>query len=171
MDEPAIPPPRKAETTIMTDLVLPNQTNSYGTMFGGDLLALMDKAAGITALRFCRTTVVTASTERLDFRTPIKQGDIVEICAKVIYTGHTSLIIRIDVYAESPFSGNRQLCTTGYFSMVAVDADGRPIPVPPLLVESDEEREDWEHGEEIRREIQARRRAGKREHRPLPRPR
>lgn len=144
---------QRATVSVVSDLVLPNQTNSYGTMFGGDLLALMDKAAGVAALRFCRTPVVTASTERLDFRTPIYQGDVVEVYARVMYTGRTSLITRLDVYAETPLTGERRLCTTGYFSMVAIGIDGRPMPVPQLLVETDEERADWQRGEEIRQEI------------------
>ena len=67
----------------ITDLVLPNQTNNHGTMFGGEVLSMMDKAAGIAALRFCRKPVVTASTERIDFRTPIHTGEIIEATAKV----------------------------------------------------------------------------------------
>jgi acyl-CoA hydrolase len=67
--------------------------NNYGTMFGGEVLALMDKAGGIAALRFCRQPVVTASTEHIDFRTPIHSGEIIEAIAKVIYVGRTSLIV------------------------------------------------------------------------------
>ncbi len=151
--------PRAAPEVRIADLVLPNQTNNYGTMFGGEVLALMDKAAGIAALQFCRQPVVTASTERIDFRTPIRSGEIIEAVARVIYVGRTSLIVRIHIYAEHPLSGDRRICTTGYFSMVAVDAAGHPVPVPRLLLEDEQARTEWAVGEEIRRVIDTRRRS------------
>ena len=141
----------------IADIVLPNQTNNHGTMFGGDVLALMDRAAGIAALRFCCQPVVTASTERIDFRTPIQRGEIIEAIAKVIYVGRTSMIVRIHIYAEHPLIGDRRICTTGYFSMVALDQAGQPVPVPRLLLDDDESRVEWAVGEEVRRSIDARR--------------
>lgn len=141
----------------MTDLVLPNQTNYYNTMFGGEVMAMMDKAAGIAALRFCRQPVVTASSERIDFRTPIHNGEIIEAIARVIYAGRTSMIVRIHIYAEQPLVGARRLCTTGYFSMVTVREDGRHVPVPRLRLDDDADRAEWAIGEEIRRGIDTRR--------------
>lgn len=150
--------PRVAPEVRSADLVLPNQTNNHNTMFGGDVMALMDRAAAIAALRFARTSVVTASTERIDFRTPIQTGEIIEAVSRVIYTGRTSLIVRIHIYAEHPLNGDLRLCTTGYFSMVAIDREtGRPVPVPELLLEDDAARMEWHVGEEIRRVIDARR--------------
>ena len=146
-----------ASEVHITDIVLPNQTNNHGTMFGGEVLALMDKAAGIAAVQFCRQPVVTASTERIDFRTPIHAGEIIEAIARVIYVGRTSLIVRIHIYAEHPLVGDRRICTTGYFSMVAVDGRGHPVLVPRLLLPDAEARAEWEAGEEIRRVIDARR--------------
>ncbi len=122
-----------------------------------ELLALMDKAAGIAAVQFCRQPVVTASTERIDFRTPIHAGEIIEAIARVIYVGQTSLIVRIHIYAEHPLVGDRRICTTGYFSMVAVDGQGHAVPVPRLLLPDTQARTEWEAGEEIRRVIDARR--------------
>ncbi len=148
---------RVAPEVRAADIVLPNQTNGHGTMFGGDVMALMDRAAAIAALRFCRTPVVTASTERIDFRTPIQAGEIIEAVSRVIYVGRTSLIVRIHIYAEHPLIGERRVCTTGYFSMVAVDDAGRPVPVPQLLLEDAEAQAEWHIGEEIRRVIDARR--------------
>ena len=150
-------PARCADEIHITDVVLPNQTNNYGTMFGGQVLALMDKAAGIAALRFCRQPVVTASTEHIDFRTPIHSGEIIEAIAKVIYVGHTSLIVRIHIYAEHPLIGDRRVCTTGYFNMVSIDMEGHPIPVPRLRLEDEQARAEWAVGEEMRRAIDARR--------------
>lgn len=151
--------PRSTVRVITTEIVLPSNTNTHGTMFGGDVLALMDKTAAIAAIRFCRQPVVTASTERIDFRTPIRLGDIIEAQAQVIHTGRTSLIVKIDLYAEQPLTGERQRCTTGYYSFVSIDEQGKPRAVPPLKVETDEQRHDWERGEEIRRQIQERRTA------------
>ncbi|NOK62725.1 MAG: acyl-CoA thioesterase [Chloroflexi bacterium AL-W] len=149
---------RVAPEVHMADIVLPNQTNNHGTMFGGDVMAFMDRAAAIAALRFCRQPVVTASTERLDFRTPIQNGEIIEAVSKVIYVGRTSLIVRIHIYAEHPLIGDRRLCTTGYFSMVAFDQkNGQPCPVPRLVLEDDAARAEWALGEEVRQSINARR--------------
>jgi uncharacterized protein (TIGR00369 family) len=150
--------PRPTIRVSTTELVLPGNTNTHGTMFGGDVLALMDKTAAIAAIRFCRQPVVTASTERIDFRTPIRLGDIIEAFAHVIHTGRTSLIVRIDIYAERPHQSARERCTTGYYTFVSIDENGTPQPVPPLLVTTADERRDWQRGEEIRRQIQQRRR-------------
>lgn len=155
-------PPLMARPTVRvttTEHVLPGNTNTHGTMFGGDVLALMDKTAAIAAIRFCRQPVVTASTEHIDFRTPIREGDIIEAHARVVHTGRTSLIVRIDIYAERPFSDEREHCTSGYYSFVSIDEGGRPQPVPPLEIETEEEQRDWERGEEIREHIRRRRAA------------
>jgi acyl-CoA hydrolase len=151
-------PAQVAAEERMADIVLPNQTNSFGTMFGGDVMALMDKAASIASLRFCRQPVVTASSERIDFRTPIGQGEIVEAFSKVIYVGRTSMVVRVHIYAEHPLQGERRVCTTGYLSMVAVSrSGGRPHPVPSLILPDDAARAEHELGAEIHAAIAARR--------------
>ena len=148
---------RPAPEVHVTDIVLPNQTNNFKTMFGGEVMAMMDKAAAIAALRFCRKPLVTASSERIDFRTPIHAGEIIEAIARVIYVGRTSMIARVHVYAEHPLKGDKRVCTTGYFSMVAIDEGGYAIPVPRLLLEDEQAQAEWAIGEEIRRVIDARR--------------
>lgn len=153
-------PKRVADEERMADIILPDQTNGFGTMFGGDVMALMDKAAAIAALRFCRQPVVTASSERIDFRTPIGQGEIVEAYSKVIYVGRTSMVVRVRIWAEHPLHGERRICTTGYMSMVAISREGgRPDPVPDLLLPDDESRAEWQLGAEIHAAIAARRSA------------
>jgi acyl-CoA hydrolase len=146
-----------APEVFVTDIVLPHQTNGRGTMFGGDVMAMMDKAAAVAALRFCRRPVVTASTERIDFRTPIQASEIIEAQARVIHVGRSSMIVRIHIYAEHPLIGERRVCTTGYFSMVALDGEGRPAEVPRLAFEDAAAEEEWRVGEEIKRAIEARR--------------
>lgn len=151
-------PARAADEERIADIILPGQTNNFGTMFGGDVMALMDKSAAIAALRFCRQPVVTASSERIDFRTPIGQGEIIEARSRVIYVGRTSMVVRVRIFAEHPLEGDRRICTTGYFSMVAVGRDGgRPQPVPALLLPDDEARAEHAVGAEIAAAIAARR--------------
>jgi acyl-CoA hydrolase len=158
MTEQAEQPARAAGDVHMTDLVLPSQTNNHGTMFGGDVMALMDKAAGIAALRFCRQLVVTASSERIDFQTPIYGGEIIEAISKVIFVGRTSMIVRVRIYAEPALTGEQRVCTTGYFSMVAIDKAGHPVPVPRLLFPDEQSEAEWTIGQEIRQMIDVRRR-------------
>jgi acyl-CoA hydrolase len=146
-------PARLAPEIRICDIILPSQTNNFNTMFGGEVMALMDKAAAIAALRFCRQPVVTASSERIDFRTPIHAAEIIEAVAKVIYVGRTSLIVRVHIFAEHALKGEPRLCTTGYFSMVAVRPDGERVAVPRLALETDAQRDEWAIGEEIRRAI------------------
>jgi uncharacterized protein (TIGR00369 family) len=114
------------------EMVFPNQTNHYGTLFGGQALALMDKAAFIAASRFARRNVVTANSERVDFHVPVYQGDLVEAVARVATTGRTSMTVEVDLFAEDLLSGVRRLATRGKLTMVALDQEGKPAPVPPL---------------------------------------
>lgn len=150
-------PARVAPEIRMTDIVLPNQTNNFAAMFGGEVMAIMDRAAAVAALRFCRLPVVTASSERIDFRTPIHARDIIEAVARVIYVGRTSMIVRVHIYAEDALIGEQRMCTTGYFSMVTVDIGKGKGLVPRLLLDDEAARAEWEIGEEIRRQIDTRR--------------
>ena len=131
-------------------IAFPNDTNPHGTMFGGKVMAIMDIQAGIVATQYCHRMVVTASTEAVDFRNPVKVGDRLETIARVVYVGKTSMVVRIDAYAENPLSGKRKHCTTAYFNMVALDEDGAPTTIPPLIVETDEEKRDFELAKHIK---------------------
>jgi acyl-CoA hydrolase len=126
-----VPPGQILETRLI-EMVFPGQTNHYGTLFGGQALALMDKAAFITASRYARTTVVTASSEKCDFHLPVRQGQLVELVSRVVATGRTSMTVTVDLYAEDLLSGVRQLGTRGSFVLVSLDSEGRPTPVPQL---------------------------------------
>ncbi len=114
------------------DVVFPNQTNHYGTLFGGQALALMDRAAFIAATRFARCVVVTASSQKTDFHTPVVQGQLVELVARVISTKRSSMVVEVELFGEELLSGARALCTRGEFTMVALDSHGKPTPVPSL---------------------------------------
>jgi|SRR6185369_8162237 len=120
----------------LIEMVFPEQTNHYGTLFGGQALALMDKAAFIAASRYARRTVVTASSERVDFHVPVRQGQLVELVARVIATGKTSLTVEVEMFSEDLLSGARQLGTRGRFIMVALDSSGKPTAVPQLAAPS-----------------------------------
>lgn len=116
----------------LIEMVFPEQTNHYGTLFGGQALALMDKAAFVVASRYARRTVVTASSEKCDFHVPVRQGQLVELVARIIATGKTSLTVDVELYSEDLLTGDRQLGTRGRFVMVALDAHGKPTVVPSL---------------------------------------
>ena len=115
--------------TRMVEMVFPNQTNHYGTLFGGRALELMDKNAFITASRFARKSMVTASSERIDFRSPVRHGDLVEVVGQIESTGRSSVTVKVELFAEDLLSGSRQLCAEGRFVLVAVDKQSKPVPL------------------------------------------
>ncbi len=116
----------------LLESVFPTHTNPQGTLFGGQLVAWMDKTAGIAAMRHAKQTVVTAAIENISFKIPIFVGDLVELRGKVVSVGRTSMVVEVEVYREDPLSTGRELCTIGRFTMIALDADRTPTPVPPL---------------------------------------
>jgi acyl-CoA hydrolase len=128
-----VPPATAPDTEArLLEIVFPDHTNHIGTLFGGTALAWMDKAAFIAASRYARRSVVTARSEQVDFRLPIRQGQLVETIARVVAVGRTSMQVDVALVAEDLLSGERALCTRGRFVMIALDADGAPAPVPPL---------------------------------------
>jgi acyl-CoA hydrolase len=116
------------ETRII-EMAFPSQTNHYGTLFGGDALRLMDLAAFVTASRHARRPVVAASSELIDFRLPVRQGQLAEVVGRVTGTGKSSITVEVELWAEDLLTGQRELCTKGSFVLVAVDDQGRPAPL------------------------------------------
>ena len=137
---------RKAIDTlsIATKVVLPNDTNTLGNLFGGELLAWMDVIASVSAQRHCRRVVVTASVNHVSFKKPIKEASIVTLEAKVSRSFYSSMEIIIDVFVENQVTGVREKCNDAIYTFVAVDQNGGPIQVPELIPESDEEKERFE---------------------------
>ncbi|WP_058836004.1 acyl-CoA thioesterase [Luteimonas abyssi] len=129
--KPSDPAAPDTEARLL-EIVFPDHTNHLGTLFGGTALAWMDKAAFIAASRYARRTVVTARSEQVDFKLPIRQGQLVETIAKVVEVGRTSMQVDVDLVAEDLLTGERELCTRGHFVMIALDARGRPTEVTPL---------------------------------------
>lgn len=125
---------RPQETRIV-EMVFPNQANHYGTLFGGDALRLMDMAAFVAASRHARRPVVTASSERIDFHVPVRQGQLAEVVGRVSKTGRTSMTVEVELWAEDLLTGAPELCTKGSFVLVAVDESGRPVPIKPAAAE------------------------------------
>jgi Acyl-CoA hydrolase len=115
----------------LVELILPDQTNHYGTLFGGYALGLMDKAGFIAATRFARRTMVTVASDRVEFKVPVRAGQMVELVANVSRVGRTSVTTQVEMFVEDLLSGERRLATTGTFVFVAVDESGRATPVQP----------------------------------------
>ncbi|MRX46423.1 acyl-CoA thioesterase [Pedobacter puniceum] len=133
---------KKAKDSLITmnELVLPNDTNTLNNLMGGRLLHWMDIAAAISAQRHSNRIVVTASVDNVSFKQPIKLGDVVTINAKVTRAFHTSVEVRLDVWAENIPSGTRIKSNEAYYTFVALNDEGKTVPVPELIPESDEEK-------------------------------
>jgi len=135
--------PEQSKTTL-TDMVLPGETNPLGNLFGGELLARMDRAASISARRHSRRIVVTASVNHVAFSRAVPLGSVVTVEAKVTRAFKTSVEVFIDVWIEDRESGNKTKANEGIYTFVAVDETGRPIAVPAVIPETDLEKERFE---------------------------
>ena len=127
--------------SILTDLVLPSETNPLNNLFGGELLARMDRAASIAARRHSRRIVVTASVNHVAFNKTIPLGSVVTVEAKISRAFKTSMEIYIDVWIEDRESGICSKANEAIYTFVAVDDQGSPVPVPQVVPESEEEKE------------------------------
>jgi len=120
---------RCGEEVRLAELVMPNQTNPLGSLFGGHALGLMDHAGWVAATRCARRTMVTVALDRIEFKVPVRAGQLVELVGRVTRVGRTSVTVAVDMYAEDVATGHRQLATSGSFVFVAIDEDGKPVPV------------------------------------------
>lgn len=139
-------------TTEMTELVSPGMANFSGKMHGGELLKLLDKAALTCGMRYSGKYCVTLSVDKVVFREPIFIGEMVTLLATVNYTGRTSMEIGIKVIAENLKEKSVRHTNTCFFTMIAVDDDGKPTKVPPLVLNTEEQRGRWKSAEK-RREL------------------
>ena len=123
----------------MEQLVLPNDANALNTLFGGRLLQWIDAAGAMAATKHSRREVVTVAVDSVDFREPIKVGNMVKLIAKVTWTGRTSMEVKIDIFKETPYSGEIIKTNQAFMTFVALDGSGKPAEVPVLLAETEEE--------------------------------
>lgn len=133
--------PVSASTCMMTEIVLPNDTNSLGNMMGGRLLHLMDKCAAISAQRHANRVCVTASVDNVEFQSAIQEGEIVVVKSRVNRAFHTSMEIELNVWAENPKSETHRKCNRAFYTFVALDEDGSTVAIPSIAPQTEEERE------------------------------
>lgn len=148
-------PERSRVTT--TTVVLPEDTNHYGNLFGGRLLAIIDKAAYVCATRHSRRNCVTASLDRVDFLAPVREGFFVTVHGRLNFVHRSSMEIGVRVEAEDPLTGRRTNPCNALLTFVALGDDGRPVEVPLLQTPTEEDRALFEEG---RRRLEARRPPG-----------
>jgi acyl-CoA hydrolase len=142
MSEQAFQPnakPVRESRAVKASIVLPPDTNHHNTMFGGKVMAYIDDIAAISAMRHCRQQVVTASTDSVDFLHPIRLGDSICLESFVTWTHKTSMEVFVKVVAEQLLTGKRVICATSFLTFVALDPDGKPIEVPQVVPETEEE--------------------------------
>lgn len=143
MSEPRIVHP-SATVTEMTWLVLPQHTNNVGGVFGGQVMAWIDVCAAVSAQRFARQVVVTAAMDNLSFRASARDGDVMVLQSMVNWAGRTSMEVGVRVESENPLTGERVHTSSAYLTFVAIDGEGRPIPVPRLEPQSPLEKRRYE---------------------------
>jgi acyl-CoA hydrolase len=147
-----------ASRTETIEIVLPQEANLLGNILGGRVMHLIDIAGAIAAYRHCHHQVVTASVDHLDFLNPVRVGDLIVLEAQVNRAFHTSVEVGVEVFSEDSVAGARKHTTTAFLTFVALDKTGQPVPVPPLIVETSEERRRFrEAGERRNQRLKARR--------------
>jgi len=140
-----------ASRVRMNELVMPNDTNPLGNLMGGRLMQWMDVCSAIATQRHCNRNVVTVAADSIEFRNAIKLGEVVVIEGEVTRTFNSSMEVAMQVWSENLRTGERRLCTTSFYTFVAVDADGQPVPVPEIIPETEFEKERYEQAAERRR--------------------
>ncbi len=135
-----------ASQTTLANIVLPSDCTTTGHLMGGSLMKMMDSAAGICAARHCRSRPVTACIDAIDFHSPIRNGEVVFVSARMLFTSGKSMEVEVTTEAEGIKPGSRRITNTAYFTFVALGNDCRALPIPPLKLEEEEERGRFEEG-------------------------
>lgn len=150
-----IPPAKtpKASRINIAQLMQPEHANNLGNVHGGWITKLVDEAGALACMRHAQRRVVTVAIDSMVFRNPIKIGNLVLLTAEVTNTGTTSMEVEVQVVAENPISGEQIRTNTAYLVYVALDDSGQPVPVPPLIAETEEEK---------RRQVEAQKRQARR---------
>jgi acyl-CoA hydrolase len=134
----------------MTELILPNDANVLGNVLGGRVMHWIDLAAAVAAHRHCRSVCVTAAIEGLSFLNPIKVGQLAHLDARVVYAGKTSLVTKVIVRAEDMDTGEWKKTSEAYLTFVNLDENGKPYPVPPLLLKTEQEKAEFQKAKRIK---------------------
>jgi uncharacterized protein (TIGR00369 family) len=150
----------KESQVIISQMMTPQDTNPAGNVHGGVIMKLIDTAGGLVANRHTRSNTVTASIDRLDFHYPVYVGDLVTFKASLNYAGHTSMEVGVRVEAENVFTGEVRHTASAYLTFVSLDKEGKPQPVPPLIIKTQNEKRRNEEAKS-RREVRLRERKGK----------
>lgn len=144
MSSPSSSKPVSASTCKMTEIVLPNDTNSLGNMMGGRLLHLMDKCAAISAQRHANRVCVTASVDNVEFQSAIREGEIVVVEGRINRAFRTSMEIELNVWAENPRLETSRKCNRAFYTFVAIDEEGSTVPIPKIDPQTEQEKERYE---------------------------
>ena len=138
----------KDSYVIMHELILPNDTNNLDTVFGGKVMQYMDLCAAMSAYKFARTAVVTASVDRLDFLAPARVGDMLILKSSVNYSHNSSMEVGVHIDAENVKTGKRRHTASAYLTFVSLDSNGKPQKVNDIIAESDDEKRRYNEGKE-----------------------
>lgn len=136
----------QASATTLSQLILPSQGNPAGTAHGGELLKMMDDCAGVCAQKHVRTIVVTAGIDHVDFHAPIHIGDQAICRANISFASKHALEVAVSITSENLFTGDTECCMTAYFTFCAVDESMHTKEIPPVVLETEEERKIFEEG-------------------------
>ncbi len=141
-----IPPKKISESkTEQIQIIMPEHINGDNRLFGGRLVEWIDVVAAVVARRHSNRNVTTVTIDNLHFKAPAYLNDMIVLVGRITYVGRTSMEVRVDTFIES-FSGSKSLVNRAYLLLVALDENDRPVQVPELILETDEEREEWQEG-------------------------
>jgi acyl-CoA hydrolase len=146
----------------MIEIVFPNDANPHGNVFGGKVMQLIDIIGSVAAMRHCRNSVVTASMDKLDFLSPAYVGEILIFQASVNFVARTSMEVGVKVRAENPLTGEHRHTASAYVTYVSIDKSGKPVPIPSIIPETDDEKRRF-HEAGKRRELRVLERAAKKQ--------
>lgn len=139
-------PKRVADSQVShQQLMMPSQANPRGSVHGGVIVKLADEAAGICAMRHSQRPCVTVAIDSVSFHSPVHVGEVLLLAATINYVGRTSMEIRVDVHAEDPIAGVVNHTNSALFVFVALGENGSPVPVPALILETEEQKKRWEN--------------------------
>jgi uncharacterized protein (TIGR00369 family) len=154
-------------SVIMAQQMNPQDANPAGNVHGGVIMKLIDTAAGAVAIRHARSNAVTASIDRLDFFHPVFVGDFVTLRASLNFVGRTSMEVGVRVESENLLTGERRHTSTAYLTYVALDGHGQPLPLPPMILETEEEKRRNREAK-VRRETRLAEKAKEKQRKPEP---